>query len=135
MDKFPQDEFVAMKAILIVWMGLSNIALSQEPSAALKKADAAYRAGQAALAQRDLNAAQADFEQVVKLAPQAEQGHSALGAVLVSRGLVKEGIYELEKALAIKATDSTAQMNLAMAYAQIGSPDKALPLFSRLEAG
>jgi protein O-GlcNAc transferase len=135
MGRIPQDEFVAVKAILIAWMGLSNIVLSQEPSATLKKADAAYRAGQAALAQRDLNAAQADFEQVVKLAPQAEQGHSALGAVLVSRGLVKEGIYELEKALAIKSTDDTAQINLAMAYEQIGFPGKALPLFSKCEAG
>jgi protein O-GlcNAc transferase len=134
MDKFPQGEFVAVKAILIAWMVLSNIALSQEPSTALKTADAAYRAGQAALAQRDLNAAQADFERVVKLVPQAEQGHSALGAVLVSRGLVKEGIYELERALALKSTDNTAQMNLAMAYEQIGLPWKAVSLFSKCEA-
>ncbi|NYF90990.1 tetratricopeptide repeat protein [Tunturiibacter empetritectus] len=134
MGRFPQNEFVAVKAILIAWMALSNAALSQEPSAALKKADAAYRAGQAALAQRDLNAAQADFEQVVRLAPQAEQGHSALGAVLVSRGLVKEGIDELERALAIKSTDNTAQMNLAMAYEQIGLPARAIPLFSKCEA-
>ena len=134
MDRFPQDELVAVKAMFIALMALSNVALSQEPSAALEKADAAYRAGQAALAQRDLNAAQADFEQVVKLAPQGEQGHSALGAVLVSRGLVKEGIYELEKALAIKSGDSIAQMNLAMAYEQIGLPGKAIPLFSRCEA-
>jgi protein O-GlcNAc transferase len=120
---------------LIAAIGRSSIAFPQEPSAALKKADAAYRAGQAALAQKDLSAAQADFEQAVQLAPQAEQGHSALGAVLVSRGHTREGIRELEKALAMNATDSTAQMNLAMAYEQIGSPDKALPLFSRLEAG
>jgi protein O-GlcNAc transferase len=127
MDMRWQNGFVAV-------MVLANAAFSQEPSAALKKADAAYRAGQAALAQKDLSAAQADFEQVVQLAPQAEQGHSALGAVLVSRGHAKEGIRELEKALAIKASDSTAQMNLALAYEQIGSPEEALPVFSRLEA-
>jgi len=133
MDKFPQGESVGTKVILIAWMTLSNLALSQEPSAVLKKADAAYRAGQGALAQRDLNTALVDFEQVVNFAPQAEQGHSALGAVLVSLGRVKEGIYELEKALAIKSTDSIAQMNLAMAYEQIGLPGKAIPLFSRCE--
>ncbi|MBB5339912.1 tetratricopeptide repeat protein [Tunturiibacter gelidoferens] len=133
MDKLPQDGLFVAKAMLIGWMALSKVAFSQEPSAALKKADAAYRAGQAALAQKDLSAAQADFEQVVQLAPQAEQGHSALGAVLVSRGQVKEGIHELERALAIKSSDSTAQMNLAMAYEQIGSPEKAIPLFSRWE--
>jgi protein O-GlcNAc transferase len=135
MDKPPQNGLVVVKTAFTAVIALSSIAFPQEPSAALKKADAAYRAGQAALAQRDLSAAQADFEQVVQLAPQAEQGHSALGAVLVSRGHTKEGIRELEKALAIKATDSTAQMNLAMAYAQIGSPEKAIPLFARLEAG
>jgi protein O-GlcNAc transferase len=135
MDKPPQNGLVVVKAAFTAAIALSSFAFPQEPSAALKKADAAYRAGQAALAQRDLSAAQADFEQVVQLAPQAEQGHSALGAVLVSRGHTKEGIRELEKALAIKATDSTAQMNLAMAYAQIGPPEKAIPLFARLEAG
>ena len=135
MDKHTQNGLAVLNAALIALVTLSISAFSQEPSAALKKADAAYRAGQGALAQKDLSAAQADFEEVVQLAPQAEQGHSALGAVLVSRGHTKQGIHELEKALAIKATDSTAQMNLAMAYEQIGSPEKALPLFSRLEAG
>ena len=134
MDKHSQNGLVAVKVALIAVMALSNIAFPQEPSTALKTADAAYRAGQAALAQKDLSTAQADFEQVVQLAPQAEQGHSALGAVLVSRGYTKEGIRELEKALAIKATDSTAQMNLAMAYERIGLPEKAIPLFSRLKA-
>jgi protein O-GlcNAc transferase len=127
MNKLRQNTVVAV-------MVFANIAFSQEPSAALKKADAAYRAGQAALAQKDLSAAQTDFEQVVQLVPQAEQGHSALGAVLVSRGHTKEGIRELEKALAIKANDSTAQMNLALAYDRAGLPEKALPLFSKLEA-
>jgi protein O-GlcNAc transferase len=135
MDKLSQNGLAALKAALIGAIVFSDIVFAQEPSAALKRADAAYRAGQAALAQRDLSAAQADFEQVVQLAPQAEQGHSALGAVLVSRGHAKEGIRELEKALSINATDSTAQMNLAMAYEQIGSPERAIPLFSRLEAG
>lgn len=125
----------AHKAVLVAALAISNAALCQGPSAALIKADAAYRAGQAALSRKDLIAAQADFEQVVRLAPQAEQGHSALGAVLVSRGQMQEGIRELEKALAIKASDSTAQMNLALAFEQSGSPERALPLFAKLEAG
>jgi protein O-GlcNAc transferase len=135
MDKHPQNGLTAAKAALLTALALSGSAFAQEPSAALRKADASYRAGQAALVQKDLVAAQDDFQRVVQLAPQAEQGHSALGAVLVSRGHTKEGIRELEKALALKATDSTAQMNLAMAYVQIGSPEKAIALFSKLEAG
>jgi len=121
--------------LVVVAVGaISSYGYCQEPSQALRKADAEYRAGQAALSQHDLNAAQADFEQVVRLAPQAEQGHSALGAVLVSRGQTTEGIHELEKALAIQPSDSTAQMNLALAFVQIGSPEKALPLFARVQA-
>jgi protein O-GlcNAc transferase len=134
MVKFSQTGLAVVKTALIAVTALSSIVCAQEPSAALKRADAAYRAGQEALAKRDLGAAQADFEQVIQLAPQVEQGHSALGAVLVNRGQAKEGIRELEKALAIKANDSTAQMNLAMAYEQIGLPGKAIPLFSSFEA-
>jgi Flp pilus assembly protein TadD len=75
-----------------------------------------------------------DFESVVRLAPSAEQGHSALGAVLVRLGRVSEGTRELEKALAMKPGDSSAQMNLALAYQQSGQAAKALPLFAKLES-
>ncbi len=114
---------------------VSHVATSQAPSAALQQADAAYREGQAALAHQDLAAAQTAFEKVLRLAPAAEQGHSALGAVLVNRGHPQEGIRELERALAIQKTDGTAQMNLAMAYQQVGQDARALPLFAHLEAG
>ena len=107
---------------------------AQEPSPTLKQADADYRAGVAALSHNDLNAALADFEKVVHLAPAAEQGHSALGAVLFRLGRTKEGIRELEKALAIKSSDSSAQLNLALAYEQNGEAAKALLWFAKLEA-
>jgi len=106
----------------------------QEVSPALRQADAAYRAGQAALSHNDLAAAQADFEQVVRLAPTAEQGHSALGAVLVGRGHPQQAIHELQAALALQKSDPLAQQNLATAYQQIGQPAKSLPLFAALEA-
>ena len=107
---------------------------AQEPSPSLKQADADYRAGADAVAHNDLNTALDDFEKVVRLAPAAEQGHSALGAVLVRVGRVPEGIRELEKALAIMPADSSAQMNLSVAYEQNGQAAKALPLFQKLEA-
>src|SRR5579862_4734448 len=107
---------------------------AQEPSAALKEADADYRAGVAALSHNDLNTALSDFQKVVHLAPSAEQGHSALGAVLVRLGHMSEGIRELEKALAMRPTDTSAQLNLAFAYEEIGQPQKALPLFTKLDA-
>lgn len=107
---------------------------AQEPSASLKEADANYRAGVAALSRNDLNTAHVDFEKVVRLAPSVEQGHSALGAVLLREGKTGDAIHELEKALAMNRSDSSAQMNLALAYVQAGQPVKALPWFSKLEA-
>ena len=118
-------------AALPAVLSLSN---AQEPSASLKEADADYHAGVAALSRNDLNTALADFEKVVHLAPAAEQGHSALGAVLVRLGRTGEGISELEKALAMKPGDTSAQMNLALAYEQNGQPAKALPWFAKLDA-
>jgi tetratricopeptide (TPR) repeat protein len=109
-------------------------AAAQEPSAALKQADADYRAGVAALGRDDLKTALADFQHVVKLAPSAEQGHSALGAVLVRLGRLAEGISELEQALKMKPADGSAQLNLALAYQQSGQAAKALPLFAKVEA-
>jgi protein O-GlcNAc transferase len=120
--------------LLGAWMALAIIGSTQEPSAGLKQADADYRAGVAALSRNDLKAALADFESVVRLAPSAEQGHSALGAVLVRLGRMNDGIRELEKALAMKPGDSSAQLNLALAYQQSGQAAKALPLFTRLES-
>jgi protein O-GlcNAc transferase len=121
-------------SLLALWQVLALSGLLQEPSAELKQADADYRAGVAALARNDLNAALTDFEHVVHLAPTAEQGHSALGAVLVRLNRTAEGVRELEKALAMKPGDNSAQMNLAMTYEQSGESAKALPLFAKLEA-
>jgi tetratricopeptide (TPR) repeat protein len=106
---------------------------AQEPSPSLKQADSDYRAGTAALSRGDLKTALTDFQSVVRLAPGAEQGHSALGAVLVRLGRTSEGIGELERALAIQPSDGSAQLNLALAYEQSGQPAKALPLFQKLE--
>ena len=111
------------------------LCFSQEPSSSLKQADTVYREGVAALNSGDVNTALTDFQKVVHLAPAAEQGHSALGAVLVRIGRTNEGIQELEKALSIQPSDSIAQTNLAMAYEQSGRAAKALLWFARLEAG
>jgi tetratricopeptide (TPR) repeat protein len=106
-------------------------AAPQEPSPALRQADAAYREGLAALNQNDLQTAQSKFEDVVRLAPSLEQGHSALGAVLVREGRLEAGIRE---ALALKPGDGAAELNLALAYSQAGAQTKAAPLFERAEA-
>jgi tetratricopeptide (TPR) repeat protein len=124
-----------------VRIGLSVAALlagcvvcgAQEASPSLRQADADYRAGVAALSRNDLKTARLEFEQVVRLAPDIEQGHSALGAVLVRSGETGAAIHELEKALAIRADDASAEQNLAVAFEESGQPERALPWFARLE--
>jgi protein O-GlcNAc transferase len=119
-----------LTALLVV----SSPGQAQESSSNLKQADADYRSGVAALSRNDLNAALADFERVVRLAPSTEQGHSALGTVLLRVGRRTEGIRELEKALAIQPNDRSAQLNLALAYEQNGQAAKAIPWFAKLDA-
>ena len=125
-----------VKAVMLTTAAcLSAVTLpAQETSANLKQADAEYRAGVAALSKNDLPLAREDFQQVIHLAPQAEQGYSALGAVLVRMGETEKGIRNLQRALAIKPSDSSAQLNLALAYSQTGANEKALPLFGQLES-
>ena len=123
----------ARLGILLTFLAASVLSRAQQASPSLRQADADYRAGVAALAHSDLTAARADFENVVRLAPSAEQGHSALGSVLVRMGETAAGIRELEKALALKPSDTSAQQNLAIAWEQSGQPAKALPWFARLE--
>ena len=120
--------------MLLLLAGIASAsAFSQEPSASLRQADADYREGVEALNRNDLKTAESKFESVVRLAPAAEQGHSALGAVLVREGEWAAGTRELEKALALKPNDSAAQLNLAMVYAQSGATSKAIPLFQKLD--
>lgn len=121
-----------VSSFLVVLAGTA--VLAQEPSASLRQADADYREGVEALNRNDLKTAQLRFEAVTRLAPAAEQGHSALGAVLVREGQWAAGTRELEKALTLKPNDSVAQLNLAMVYAQSGAASKAIPLFRKLDA-
>jgi protein O-GlcNAc transferase len=123
----------------LIWCVLAGAALccpvpAQEIPSKLKQADADYREGVAALNKGDLKTAQEKFEEVTGLAPAAEQGHTALGSVLVREGQWAAGTRELEKALAIKPSDNSAQMNLAMVYVQTGAATRAIPLFAKLEA-
>ena len=122
---------LAIAVTLFLISCINGAAHSQEPSTALREADTDYREGVAALNRNDLKTAQMKFEAVVRLAPTAEQGHSALGAVLVREGQWAAGTRELEKALAIKPNDSAARLNLAMVYAESGAAAKAIPLFAR----
>ena len=98
-----------------------------------EQAQAAYRAGTTAAANNDLHTAEVQFEKVVRLVPQIEEGHSALGAVLMRLGKLPEAIKELEKAHELKPGDPSVQTNLALAYEQTGASKKAIVLFKSVE--
>ena len=98
-------------------------------SSSLRQADADYRAGLSDLSHGDLRAAEQMFYDVVRLDPAAEQGHSALGAVLVRLGQLPAAIDELNRALRSNPNDHSAQENLALACEQIGAFARAVPLF------
>ena len=100
----------------------------------INTAQAAYGAGNAAVKNNDWKTAEAEFEKVVRLMPQIEEGHSSLGAVLMQVGKFSQAIAELEKALALKPGDVAAQTNLALAYEQTGAYKKAVVTFEKLEA-
>jgi protein O-GlcNAc transferase len=124
-----------LQAVFIAVLALAPIAIAgaQEPPANSKRVEDAYRAGADALSRDDLQAALKDFQQVTRLAPAVEPGHSMLGFVLARLGRVNEAIVELEKALTLNPSDFDARMNLALAYEQTGAPAKAIPHFSKLE--
>jgi protein O-GlcNAc transferase len=95
---------------------------------------AAYSAGTVAATKNDLKTAEAQFEKVVRLAPQIEEGHSALGMVQIRLGKLPQAIHELQKAIELRPTDISPRINLGLAYAQIGANKKAIALFSGVEA-
>ncbi len=99
-----------------------------------RQADAAFRAGYQAISNHQLEEARGDFQKVVHLVPQIEEGHSALGAVLVQLGAYPEAIRELRQALKLKPEDVSAQTNLAVALAGSGRDAEALPFFMHLDS-
>jgi len=104
------------------------------PADGIKQADAAFRAGVAARESGNLEVARSKFAEVVRLQPRIAEGHEALGTVLAELGRPLEGAKEFEAAAKIKPSDPGIETNLALAYAQSGEPERALPHFKTAEA-
>jgi tetratricopeptide (TPR) repeat protein len=118
--------------------GLPPRSSSQLATKQATEAASAYQAGQAALTRNDLAAAEAAFEQSLRLAPGAGPGKepilAALGVVQLRRGKTTEAAHTLEAARALSKADLNVEGNLAIAYQQMGQPAKAVPLFADLIA-
>ncbi len=109
----------------------ASTASPQEPVQA-KQAEAAYRAGSAAVAKGDLQTALADFRQAVRLDPSPTALHSALGFVLLKLGNAQESVPEFQQVLRKNPADVGAGSNLALAYEQLGQPEKVVEVLARL---
>ena len=120
-------------AVLLCIILVAGLAAADTRQERLKSADTAFHAGYAAEKSGDLTKARQQFERVVQLAPDIAEGHSALGSVLVQLGQYSLAIPELTRALALKADDRSAQINLAVAYEQSGAHEKSLALFRSLD--
>ena len=133
---------LSLRTLLVLLLGVpsSGVFAAQTASSSASQAaindeiQAAYQAGAAAAANNDFKTAETQLEKVVRLAPQVEEGHSALGAVLARLGKLPQAIKELETALKLKPGDVSAQTNLALAYEQTGANEKAIVLFKKVEA-
>lgn len=70
--------------------------------------------------------AEAAYRQALALAPNAATYHTALGLVLARQGRLEEGVAELERAVALDATDATAYRYLADLYTALGERAQAV---------
>jgi protein O-GlcNAc transferase len=117
-------------ALLALTSGAFAQIAHQQPSDAVKRADAAFRQGYAARQSGNLELARTKFAEVVRLQPKIAEGHEALGAVLMELGKPLEGAKEFEAAEKIKPDDDGIETNLALAYVQANQPILAIPHFA-----
>ena len=113
--------------ILLATLGAS--ANAQPTPANLAAAKAAMTEGLNAMQQGDLDKARADFTRVVRLAPQIEPGHAALGSALLALNQFDAAIKELETAHKMAPTDLAVDLNLGRAQVAFGRNEAALAAF------
>src|SRR6476620_4244552 len=77
-----------------------------------------FQQGIAALKERNLDAARAAFEKVVRLSPANAEAHNLLGWVLLSLGQIDSAVVQYEKAIQLKPSFAEAHINLANALVQ-----------------
>ena len=61
-----------------------------------------FHQGMAALKERNLDAARAAFEKVVRLSPADSEAHNLLGWVLLAQGQIDSAVVECSKAIRLK---------------------------------
>ena len=116
------------RSILLVALVASPLQGQKQP-ANIAAAKAALTDGLGAMQKGNLEAARRDFERVVKLAPQVETGHAALGTVLLSLNQFDASVSELHIAHRMAPTDLSVDLNLGRAQAGLGHYEAAVAAF------
>ena len=99
---------------LLVLVALALPALGQKASDK-PAVDSLYKQGIRSLQGGDLAAARSAFEKVVRLAPNAPEGHNSLGWVLMKTGKLEEAIGQFRLAIKLNPDFVQAHINLANA--------------------
>jgi O-antigen ligase/Flp pilus assembly protein TadD len=73
----------------------------------------------------ELPRAEAAYRRALELSPNVATYHTALGLILVRQGRPEEGLAELDRAVALDATDSVAYRHLADLYERLGREEQA----------
>ena len=102
---------------------------AQQAPSNLAAAKVAMTAGLNAMQQGNLDKARADFTRVVRLAPQIEPGHAALGSALLALNQFDAAVKELETARKMAPTDLAVDLNLGRAQAALGRNEAAIAAF------
>ncbi|MBI3645646.1 MAG: tetratricopeptide repeat protein, partial [Acidobacteriales bacterium] len=89
---------IRIPEILLFLVVLAAGALGQK-AADSSAVDSLYKQGIRSLQGGDLSAAHSAFEKVVKLAPNAPEGHNSLGWVLLKTGKLDEAVGQFRTAL------------------------------------
>src|SRR6267154_804857 len=79
----------------------------------VSQANATYQHGMSALQRGDLVSARADFEKVVRLAPNSPEGHNSLGWVLLAQGEIDSAIVHFQTALKLNPDFARAHLNFS----------------------
>ncbi len=107
---------IRLPKILLLLVAIVPPARAQN-AAHKPQVDALYKEGVRLLQQGDPASARVAFEKVVRLAPNAPEGHNSLGWLLLTAGKLDEAIAQLRVAVKLKPDFVQAHINLANALA------------------
>jgi tetratricopeptide (TPR) repeat protein len=119
--------FAMWRIIFLLTLGLCGMAGAQTPQALVQNALAKQQAG-------DLAGAVPEYQQFLKLHPEATAIHSNLGAALAGLGRFEEAVREYKIALKQSPTLPGARLNLALAYYKMGRIADAATQLTRVRA-